>query len=125
MRAWITTVAAALMLGATPAWASTSTGGVHGVITGEQHGQALSGVSVTLRSETSPRVEVRSTDLDGEFEFLDLPAGLYSLEAERDGFERTTRSPLLVVPGREVTEHLDLRKEPVPAPPPVQPPKAS
>lgn len=120
IRGWL--VGAALWLGATaPAFASPSESGrLHGVVTREADGLGLPSVSVTLRSQTLPLLEVRSTSVDGAFKFEDLPAGLYSLEAKAEGFARATLSPILVVPGVPVTEHLVLAEDnpraPAPAP---------
>lgn len=108
-----------LLVGGPPAHASPSESGrVHGVVTRQADGLGLSSVSVTLRSQTLPLLEVRSTSADGAFRFDDLPAGLYSLEARADGYARATLSPVLVVPGVAVTEHLVLAPTPAPAPPP-------
>ncbi len=97
---------------AAPAFASGPVGGLRGVVTSERDGLQLHRVSVTLRSETTPQVEFRSTNPDGVFEFLDLPAGLYSLETRREGFAPTLSAPLLVIGGRLVVEHLELDRVP-------------
>jgi len=117
------------VLAAAPAWASpasTTTGRLEGVVTGQQYGLALPSVSVTLRAwhpqvrggEALPLVEVRQTERDGTFAFDGLPAGLYSLEATGTGHQRTTVSPVLVVPGVAVTEHLVVAETPRPFRPP-------
>jgi hypothetical protein len=111
-----------------PAWASpaSTTGRLEGVVTGQRYGLALPAVAVTLRSwhpqvragESLPVVEIRQTDRDGTFAFDGLPAGLYSLEATGTGQQRTTVSPVLVVPGLPVTEHLVVAETPRPYRPP-------
>ena len=112
-----------------PAWASPSsstTGRLEGVVTGQRYGLAIPSVSVTLRAwgpqvragDSLPVVEIRQTDRDGTFAFDDLPAGMYSLEATGTGQQRTTVSPVLVVPGLAVTEHLVVAETPRPYRPP-------
>lgn len=65
-------------------------------------------VSVTLRSTSLPLVRMRTTDRNGAFLFEDLPAGLYSLEAAGKGIPETVLSPVIVVPGLPVIEHLSV-----------------
>ena len=122
MRLWMATV---LALGSTGAWASPSRGLLEGVVTSVPNGLAVPNVSITLRSASDPFVEIRTTDRDGAFRFEDLPAGLYSLEALGAGFRRETLSPILVVPGVAVSEHVELLAPwtlPLPASAPFQPP---
>jgi hypothetical protein len=120
----------ALLLGALSAPASASpasetTGRLEGVVTGQRYGLALPAVSVTLRAWRPqvragelPLVSVRQTDRNGTFAFDDLPAGLYALEATGEGQQRATVSPVLVVPGVPVTEHLVVAETPRPYRPP-------
>lgn len=107
-----TFIAAALALAAlvsSPAHASPSASGtLQGVVTGEHHGLALHRVSVTLRNESRTFMQVRATDRDGAFRFEDVPPGLYSIEAEQLGYDDALRSPILVLPGRELTEQVIL-----------------
>ena len=116
-RTWM--VAALACVLTTPSWAApsaspplaetvTGAGVLQGVVTGEQHGLTLHRVSVTLRSETQPFVETRSTDREGVFRFDDVPPGLYSLEAKRTGYEDRVLAPILVLPGRELIEQVSL-----------------
>jgi hypothetical protein len=98
---------------ATPSQASPAQFGmVEGVVTGLPSGLGIANVSVTLRSDTQPWSEVRTTDLQGNFRFTNLPAGLYSLEARSAGWLGVTVSPVLVVPGVPVSEHLEMSTSP-------------
>ena len=84
---------------------------VQGVVTRASDGQLLNRVSVTLRSETQDDfIRVHATNRDGAFTFEALPAGVYSLEATHEGFERVTVEPLLLLDGAQRTEHLTLRE---------------
>ena len=126
MRAILATV---LCFWSTVASASPSQGGLlEGVVTSVPNGLAVPNVSITLRSASDPFVEIRTTDRDGAFRFEDLPAGLYSLEALGAGFRRETVSPILVVPGVAVSEHVELLSPsavvaPLPVPFRVPPPR--
>ena len=115
--------AAVVWLWSGAALASPSRAGLlEGVVTSVPNGLAVPNVSITLRSTSDPFVEIRTTDRDGAFRFEDLPAGLYSLEALGVGFRRETVSPILVVPGVAVSEHVELLvpgSRPVPFVPPA------
>ena len=109
----ITWGCALLLAAATPAWGSPSRGSASllGVVTTHDHGAALNHVSVTLRSETNHAfIQVRATGRDGAFQFDELPAGIYSIEATRAGFERATVEPILVLEGTVRTEHVTLQE---------------
>ena len=113
-RRWLLiAAAAALLTGAPKANAAPNTGGLQGVVTGLDNGLVLPQVSITLRSETQPFLEIRHSGRDGAFQFDGVPPGLYSLEASQPGFRSTKLSPILVIPGREVTEHVVLERIPV------------
>lgn len=112
-RRWLLITAAVTLLVGPQAQAAPTTGGLHGVVTGLESGLVLPQVSVILRSETQPFLEVRHTDRDGAFQFDDVPPGLYSLEASQPGYRPAKLSPILVIPGREVTEHVVLERSPV------------
>lgn len=100
------------------AWAESAdlrpphVGEVEGVVTALPTGLALANVSVTLRSEDTERVIVRTTDGDGAFRFGDLPAGLYTLAAKPPGYQAFRLTSLLVVPGIPVSEHVQLDPAP-------------
>lgn len=103
---------------ASPAHASPAqVGMVEGVVTGLPTGLGLPNVSVTLKSDTAPWSEVRTTDLEGSFKFSNLPAGLYSLEARSTGWLEVSVSPVVIVPGVPVVEHLEMSASPAPAAP--------
>jgi hypothetical protein len=109
LAAWLTSAALA---------SPPQLGQLEGVVTSVPQGLAVPNVSVTLRSAinpegTLPLIEVRTTDRDGAFRFEDLPAGLYSLEAAGVGIPYTTLTPVIVVPGVALVEHVTV---PLPSP---------
>ncbi|MBX2798274.1 MAG: carboxypeptidase-like regulatory domain-containing protein [Myxococcales bacterium] len=111
-------------LAALLAWSASGTalanpsprGHLHGVVTSHD-GALLDRVSLTLRSKTEGVIEMCATDRDGVFAFDEIPAGLYSLEASKEGFERMTVAPIVVVEGSTRHEHvsLDASRRPGPA----------
>jgi hypothetical protein len=97
----------------------TNRGMLEGVVTSAPIGLAVPNASVTLRSTSTGWFEVRTTDRDGLFRFENLPAGLYSLEAQPAenssgshprgvGLQQAFVSPVIVIPGLPVTENLVL-----------------
>lgn len=78
---------------------SVSSGAIQGTITDEQAG-VLPGVTATL---TSPALQVRQlttvTDAGGNYRFVDLPAGTYSLKFELAGFTALIREDLRLTVG--------------------------
>ena len=98
----------------TPSEASPAQlGMVEGVVTGLPTGLGLPNVAVTLKSDTAPWSEVHTTDVRGSFKFANLPAGLYSIEARSTGWLGVSISPVVVVPGTPVLEHLEMTSSPV------------
>src|SRR5262245_38557720 len=78
---------------------SVSSGTIHGVIKDESGG-VLPGVTATL---TSPQLQVRElvqvTDAEGQYRFVDLPAGTYALKFELNGFSTLIRNDLRLTVG--------------------------
>ena len=48
---------------------------------------------VTLESEALPKTQTTDTDIEGRYRFENLPAGVYSVRAEKGGFVRLVRDP--------------------------------
>lgn len=96
-------------------------GRLQGVVTASPVGIGVPNANVTLRSTTLPWSASRTTDRDGGFEFLDVPAGIYALEADAAGLSRAEVSPILVVPGILVMESVVLVDPTVPRPPLLRP----
>ena len=78
---------------------SVSSGTIHGTIR-DQSGGVLPGVTATL---TSPALQVRElvqvTDAEGQYRFVDLPAGTYLLKFELTGFSTLIREDLRLTIG--------------------------
>ena len=88
-----------LFCAATARGQSVSSGTIHGTVR-DQSGGVLPGVTATL---TSPALQVRElvqiTDAQGEYRFVDLPAGTYLLKFELPGFSTLIREDLRLTIG--------------------------
>src|ERR1700730_8021085 len=73
------------------------TGNVFGYVTDEQGGR-LPGVTVTLSGIGAPKTE--TTDARGEYRFLNLSPGNYTLTYELQGFGKVTKSDVQVSVGK-------------------------
>jgi hypothetical protein len=70
-------------------------GSISGNVT-DNTGAAVPAVTLTLTNlDTSAKLRAQ-TDSAGAYEFLNLPPGRYGLEAEKTGFQRLTRQPLII-----------------------------
>jgi hypothetical protein len=76
-----------LMLGAVGGWAQTGTTSLHGVVT-DQSGAAVSGAKITLSNQQQGLHRETSSGSAGEYDFLALPPGPYSLTVEMSGFRK-------------------------------------
>jgi len=75
-----------------PGFVSAQT--TNGMIQGTVHdvsGAAVAGVRVSLKSMETGASRSVSTDSDGAYEFLSLPAGAYAAEASLQGFKTQLR----------------------------------
>ncbi|MGE5361088.1 MAG: TonB-dependent receptor [Bacteroidales bacterium] len=93
----------ALLLGivafATVVNAQTLTGTIAGKVTDEQGG-VLPGVTVTLTGKTGSQTQV--TDAKGEFRFIGLSPGVYSVKSELSGFRPKEQQNLDVTIGKTI-----------------------
>jgi hypothetical protein len=97
-RAWLTlALVAALALAALPAAAQQLTGNIYGSVTDEQGGR-LPGVTVTLTGIGAPRTQ--TTDARGEYRFVNLDPGSYTLNYDLQGFAKVTKSNVQVAVGQ-------------------------
>src|SRR5262245_19624082 len=71
---------------------TTGSGVIEGRVTDETDA-ALPGVTITA---TSPALQLpqvaQATNTEGEYRFVDLPAGIYRLQFELSGFQMVVRS---------------------------------
>ena len=93
------------LLGSVAAFAQTESGNLYGRVTDDQ-GERLPGVTVTLSGPGSTQVQV--TDAAGEFRFLSLAPGNYSIEASLEGFGTVIYEAVNIRIGRNTTVELQL-----------------
>ena len=67
------------------AFAQSNTGEITGAVH-DQQGGVVPGATVTITSKDTGLVRTASTPDNGSFRFLAVPAGVYSLTAEKSGF---------------------------------------
>jgi hypothetical protein len=74
-----------LLLGTSPAWAQFETGNVVGTIK-DTTGAVVPGAKVTLTNTQTGVTNERSSDANGNYEFITVRPGTYNITAEKDGF---------------------------------------
>lgn len=92
--------AAFFLLPISGAWAQTGTTSVHGTVFDKSHA-VVAGARVTLINAAQAFQRETVTSSTGEFEFLALPPGNYSLSVEKQGFsgyEQTSLQLLVNIP---------------------------
>jgi hypothetical protein len=67
-------------------FAQTTTGDVGGTVT-DQSGAAVPGCALTLTDQATGSVRKTTSDAQGNFSFLQLPVGSYTLTATKEGFK--------------------------------------
>ncbi|HLG59547.1 MAG TPA: TonB-dependent receptor [Vicinamibacterales bacterium] len=82
-------------------------GSIGGYIRDEQGG-VLPGVLVSALSADPPDRRLATTDRAGYFRITDLSPGEYSVAAERDGFAKIVRSPIVVREGLSLSVDLTM-----------------
>ena len=92
--AWVAMLVSLLAVGA---YAQLQSGNIFGKVAAND-GSALPGVTVTLTGIGAPQTFI--TDAQGDFRFLNLSPGQYTLKAELAGYGTATRSGVTVNIGR-------------------------
>ncbi|MGC2163528.1 MAG: TonB-dependent receptor [Silvibacterium sp.] len=86
--------AALCLLSAPPAWA-TVFGKVEGIVH-DPHHRPIANAQVTLHAAHSAFVETATTNQDGEFSFLSIPLGDYTITISAEGFGAVQQSLVVV-----------------------------
>ncbi|HWN41731.1 MAG TPA: carboxypeptidase-like regulatory domain-containing protein, partial [Thermoanaerobaculia bacterium] len=96
-----------IVVGGTESMTTMRLGGTSSVLgqAVDDQGSALPGVMMTLLGGSNPLVQI--TDAQGQFRFVTVPPGSYTLKAELEGFS-SVEYPNLVVSGRAVTVEMTL-----------------
>jgi hypothetical protein len=90
-------------------WGQTGTSSLRGVVL-DNSGAAVVGARITLVNASRGLQRATRSNNSGEYEFLALPPGTYTLTAEKDGFSKyeQTGLPLLVNVANSVTVKLQV-----------------
>jgi hypothetical protein len=88
-------------------WSQTQLGTVSGTITGPS-GAVVPDVSVSIVNQASGSKRGALTDMAGEYRFVGLPTGNYSLRIEKTGFQSQIREGVELTSGAEVMINLPL-----------------
>jgi Carboxypeptidase regulatory-like domain len=99
---------------------ATSTAGLQGVVR-DASGRGIAGASVSLRNLESGKVCPATTNGDGIFRMLAVPAGRYELKVASAGFEDFTEAEISLAAGAAVSRELNLKPIPGATPPGVPP----
>ena len=89
------------------AMAQFGTGEISGVLTDES-GAALPQAQVKVTNQATRLSKVLTTDGQGRYTALDLPAGTYSIEVKVTGFKAYTRSNIELVTGSHLAQNLTM-----------------
>ena len=99
-------VALALAVSSSPLGAQQLTGNLYGYVEDEQGGR-LPGVTVTLSGIGAPRSQ--TTDARGEYRFISLDPGNYTLTYDLQGFSKVTKSGVQVAVGQNTNTSAQLK----------------
>ena len=76
-------------------FAQKTTGDIDGTVT-DQSGAAIPGCAVTVSDQATGSVRKTTSDAQGDFSFLKLPVGTYTLTATKSGFKTMSQRDMLV-----------------------------
>src|ERR1700682_2428004 len=76
-------------------FAQTTTGDIDGTVT-DQSGAMLPGCAVTLTDQANGAVRKTTSNAQGNFSFLQVPAGTYSISATKVGFKALSQRDVAV-----------------------------
>ena len=96
------------LLSISGAWAQTGTTSVHGTVFDQSHA-VVAGAKVTLMNAAQALQRDAVTRSTGEFEFLALPPGSYSLTVEKEGFNRYEQTGLQLLVNIPATVNVTLQ----------------
>jgi hypothetical protein len=92
---------------AASAWAQTGTTSVHGVVT-DKSGAVIAKAKATLFNASQALRREVSTNNAGEYEFLSLPPGTYSLSVEMSGFRKAEQRNIQLLVNLPTTINISL-----------------
>jgi len=85
----------ALLLAAKSGWGQNVYGTLAGTVT-DSSGAAVADATVTLTNLDTNEKHTMSTNASGDYTFVNILPGKYKVEAEKSGFKKVVRQPILV-----------------------------
>jgi hypothetical protein len=97
-----------LVLTTASAWAQSGTTSLHGTVT-DKSGAALVGAKVTLSNAAQGFTRETNTSASGDYDFVALPPGTYSLTVEMSGFSKFEQTKLQLLVNTPMTSNVTLQ----------------
>jgi hypothetical protein len=97
-----TLVFAAAFMASSIAWSQVNLGSVRGDVQDTQHA-AIPGATLTLKNDSTGVIQSANSGADGQYAFLNLAAGNYTLSTAASGFNTSVQQHIVVAVGSTVT----------------------
>src|SRR5438046_8718965 len=91
---WVVCTLGLFLLALPPAWAQTTFGTVVGTVTDSTRA-VIPQAQVTLTSLGTTEKRTVTTDTAGNYQFVNVLPGQYRVDAEKEGFQRSKRAPVV------------------------------
>src|SRR5690348_7982262 len=90
-----TLVFAAAFMASGVAWSQVNLGSVRGDVQDTQHA-AIPGATLTLKNDSTGVIQSANSGADGQYAFLNLAAGNYTLSTAASGFNTSVQQHIVV-----------------------------
>ena len=104
----VVSLVAFFIVWASPAFSQTSSTSVRGAVT-DPSGSVVQGGTVVLANAESKTERTATTGVQGEYQFLFIPPGSYSLIVTREGFSRYEQTGLQLLVNTPATANVQLK----------------
>src|SRR6266852_335181 len=104
----VVSLVAFFIVWASPAFPQTSSTSVRGAVT-DPSGSVVQGATVVLANAESKTERTATTGVQGEYQFLFIPPGSYSLIVTREGFSRYEQTGLQLLVNTPATANVQLK----------------
>src|SRR6266852_4114127 len=104
----VVSLVAFFIVWASPAFSQTSSTSVRGAVT-DPSGSVVQGATVVLANAESKTERTATTGVQGEYQFLFIPPGSYSLIVTREGFSRYEQTGLQLLVNTPATANVQLK----------------
>lgn len=88
-------------------WAQFGSGEISGIVT-DPSGAVLAGIEVKITNEATKLAKSSATDDQGRYTVVDLLAGRYTVDAQKQGFKAYSKSGVVLVTGSRVAVNITL-----------------